>query len=66
MIQHVPLQAPIGPELFIILLVLLLFMVPFGIALIIVVFWRRKSTNESEQTERIEALEKRVDELERE
>lgn len=66
MIQNVPLQFPIGPELFIIMLVLLLFMIPFGIALIIVVFWRRTSTNESEQTERIEELEQRVEKLERE
>jgi flagellar basal body-associated protein FliL len=66
MIQGIALQFPVGPEIFIILLVLLLFMIPFGIALVIVVFWRRKSTKQSEQTQRIDELEQRVEELERE
>lgn len=65
MIQYV-LFGPIGPELFIIMLVLFLFTGPFWIALIIVVFWRRKSTRKFEQTARIDELERRVEELERE
>jgi len=62
------LQLPIGPELLIILLIFaILFVVPAGILLVVLVgYFRRKSTEKSDSTQRIERLEQRVDELERE
>ncbi|ATW89052.1 hypothetical protein halTADL_2305 [Halohasta litchfieldiae] len=61
------LQLPIGPELLIILLVfVVLLVVPAGILLVVLIgYFRRQSTEKSESTQRIEQLEQRVDELER-
>jgi|GEM_PF-353896 type II secretory pathway component PulJ len=62
------LQIPVGPEVFVILLVTLsLFVILLGVAVVVLVgVRRRQSGDETESSERIEALERRVDELEKE
>ena len=59
-------QIPIGPEVFVILLVFLILVgVPLGIAVIVFVGYRRRqATDEADSADRIEELEQRVDELE--
>jgi len=48
-----------------ILFVLFLFLTPAGITLIVIVgLWRRQSAEQSDTEQRIEELERRVDELE--
>jgi|AntRauTorcE11898_2_1112593.scaffolds.fasta_scaffold34871_2 hypothetical protein len=60
------LQLPFGPEALIILLVFgILFVAPVGILLVVLVGYSRRKSTEKSESERIEELEQRVDELER-
>lgn len=61
------LQLPFGPEAVIILLVfVILFVVPVGILLVVLVGYSRRKSTENSESQRIEELERRVDELEHE
>jgi cell division protein FtsB len=61
------LQLPFGPEAAIILLVfVILFVVPVGILLVVLVGYSRRKSTEKSESQRIKELEQRVDELERE